>query len=507
MKLNADVLYERLSRIYPVEMYGEGSTKLSLQQPELYIDKVQRFYENHVYIATVEHLPRRPFIEKNAVIICIGDAPVLNYYKERAVVLLIRKHFEFYSVYQSVQQIYSVFAEWESRALKLFMQAPSVEELLRAAYPAFGHPMFVLDASYRYLASVPEGAISLYSDGSSGLDPEAFLDFLKEKDLKLDIHGAILMDMQQSSFLCVNLFDQSAEYMGCLYIDLENQSYKSGEGALAEHLAEMIERSCAANPALIDHDRRSLKEILQLTMYEKPLSRDQKMLLRARHIGGPFLCLSVRNLSHAEAMPVSYLCSIFEGIFEDSFFFEYNNTLLGLVPAIQFAGERIPEYLMDRLKAIIEEMQLSLGISNEFNDLYMLRTYYHQAEAAIENARLCGQANGVCWFEDHILLEMITNLLGDLPVEVYFPKGFRELTLHDDAGGVSYIETLKVFLDENMSYAKASRKLFIHRSTLIERIERIEKELSIDLEDPDQRLRLLLILKALEVERQLRERS
>ena len=78
--------------------------------------------------------------------------------------------------------------------------------------------------------------------------------------------------------------------------------------------------------------------------------------------------------------------------------------------------------------------------------------------------------------------------------------------LHDNAGGISYIETLKVFLDENMSYAKAARKLFIHRSTLIERIERIEKELSVDLEDPDQRLRLLLILKALEVERQLRER-
>ena len=51
MKLNADIIFERLSKEYPVEMYGQPGEKLLLMQPELYIDKVLRFYENHVYIA------------------------------------------------------------------------------------------------------------------------------------------------------------------------------------------------------------------------------------------------------------------------------------------------------------------------------------------------------------------------------------------------------------------------------------------------------------------------
>ncbi len=506
MKLNADIIFERLSKEYPVEMYGQPGEKLLLMQPELYIDKVLRFYENHVYIATVEHLPRRPFIEKNVLLICIGNGPSLAYYKERASVILIRKHVEFYGVYQAVQEIFALFSDWESRVLKLFMEEPSVPGLLQCSYPVFGHPMMVLDSAYNFVASVPENIASFREDSSARLEPEAFLEFLQEKNLNLDVHGALYLDMSGENYLCVNLFDAAGDYTGCFCIDMEDQQYRKGVSSLAEYLAEMLVRCFAVNPSMSNHDKRSLKNILQLTMYERPLSRDQKLLLRTNRSNGPYYCMSVHYINPTERIPVSYICSIFEGIFADSVFFEYNNTLLGLLPSLTISNEDVPDYLMDRLKSVIEEMQLFIGISNEFNDLYMLQTFYRQAEAAIENARFSGQEYGICRFEDHILLEMITNLLGDLPVEVYFPKGFRELMLHDNAGGISYIETLKVFLDENMSYAKAARKLFIHRSTLIERIERIEKELSVDLEDPDQRLRLLLILKALEVERQLRER-
>ncbi|MBR1704015.1 MAG: helix-turn-helix domain-containing protein, partial [Clostridia bacterium] len=39
----------------------------------------------------------------------------------------------------------------------------------------------------------------------------------------------------------------------------------------------------------------------------------------------------------------------------------------------------------------------------------------------------------------------------------------------------------------------------IHRSTLLERLSRIKKELWDDLEDPEVRLRLMIVLKALEL--------
>ena len=101
---------------------------------------------------------------------------------------------------------------------------------------------------------------------------------------------------------------------------------------------------------------------------------------------------------------------------------------------------------------------------------------------------------------------MIINSLGGLPAEAYYPAGFKDLLEHDRDSGVSYLETLQVFLEENMSYTAASQKLFIHRSTLIDRISRIEKELNISLKDSDKRLQLELLLKAINIEEMLRNR-
>lgn len=151
------------------------------------------------------------------------------------------------------------------------------------------------------------------------------------------------------------------------------------------------------------------------------------------------------------------------------------------------------------MSEIIKDMSLSVGISNDFKDLYMIRTYYQQAEAAIENGRIYRPNEKLYLFSDFVLTELITNSLGGLPADTYFPKGFSDLLLHDRSSSVSYLDTLSVYLDENMSYTKAARRLYVHRSTLVERMERIEEELSLDLNNPDQRLLLQILLKALHI--------
>ena len=91
------------------------------------MDNTLHFYENHIYLATVEHLPHRPHIEKNVVLVCIGENPRLSHYKEHAVVILIGKKADFFQVYKTLQEIYELFGSWESRLLKLLVQSPSVQ--------------------------------------------------------------------------------------------------------------------------------------------------------------------------------------------------------------------------------------------------------------------------------------------------------------------------------------------------------------------------------------------
>jgi DNA-binding PucR family transcriptional regulator len=162
------------------------------------------------------------------------------------------------------------------------------------------------------------------------------------------------------------------------------------------------------------------------------------------------------------------------------------------------------EQTENKLEDFVSGLYLQAGISNEFTDLFDIRIHYSQAESALENGDLLNPGKNVCRFSDYALAEMIINSLGGMPAEAYFPAGFKEVLKHDAVSGVSYLETLKVFLEENMSFSSAAKRLYVHRSTLIDRVERIEKELKLDLSDPDQRLLLNMLIKAIELEKSLR---
>ena len=80
MKLNEAILFSRLRRRYDAVLYGTPSTALHLFPPELYLDHCDRLCADHVYLATVEHLPHRPTIEKGVLLVCIGESSRLGYY-------------------------------------------------------------------------------------------------------------------------------------------------------------------------------------------------------------------------------------------------------------------------------------------------------------------------------------------------------------------------------------------------------------------------------------------
>ncbi len=508
MKLNAYIIQKRLSLYFPVKMYGDTSEKMELLAPEFYMDNSPYLHSCHVYLATAEHLSHRPSIEKNAVLVCIGDSPRLSYYKEHATVLLIQKKVDFFDVFQKLQDIYMVFYNWESRLLKEFMNPASIQDILDCSYPVFQCPIYVLDASFQFVASVfPSGFQShLHPASPVKLSSEDFLCFLKEKDLRMDTHGTFLMEMETGTFLCTNLFNSNDDYIGCMYIDLSEQTYIKGDEFLAQYLADIITNVSERIPALLNNEQSSLKQILQTLLKEMPLNRNQKLLLKTCNQNRDYYCISIHCVKKFSALPANYVCSVLEERFADSIFFEQANTILGLIPFDNFSkDESLSSQIEQKISTLLEEMKLCLGVSNDFSDLYLLRTYYQEAEAAIENGLLYHLEQKVYLFSEFALSELIANSFGSFPVDAYLPNGFRRLLLHDSEGDVSYLETLAVFLEENMSYSRAARRLFIHRSTLIERISRIEGQLSLNLSDPDQRLQLQIILKALFLEKNMKK--
>ena len=152
MKLNADLVCAGLKRSYTVDIYGPRTKELRISRPEFYMDGSDVFEEDHLYLATVEHLPMRPRIGKNVVLVCVGDAAKLSYYKDRCCVMVIRNKADFFSVHRALEGIFERYNAWEQGLFRIFLESANVQEIADSLSGLLEEEIVVIDSSFTVLA-------------------------------------------------------------------------------------------------------------------------------------------------------------------------------------------------------------------------------------------------------------------------------------------------------------------------------------------------------------------
>lgn len=132
---------------------------------------------------------------------------------------------------------------------------------------------------------------------------------------------------------------------------------------------------------------------------------------------------------------------------------------------------------VERVLESLADDAARIGVSGVFSDLSALPTALRQARSALIRNH---QAGRVMRFEEHestsLFLPNDPEQLRGIARQVLGP-----LRTYDEQRGTSLTHTLRVFLEENRSWVRASERLFVHRQTLIARISRIEKIIGRDL--------------------------
>lgn len=141
--------------------------------------------------------------------------------------------------------------------------------------------------------------------------------------------------------------------------------------------------------------------------------------------------------------------------------------------------------------------QMTMGVSTAFLKLKDLPDYRNQAADAIEVGRMkryegrrahTSNGNECYYFEDYILDFIIDKCCTRVLPETLCPPGLEALIEYDRANNTELCITLRELLDNNMQMSETSRKLFMHRNSLIKRVTKIKRVLQSDLEDPNGRL-------------------
>ena len=124
--------------------------------------------------------------------------------------------------------------------------------------------------------------------------------------------------------------------------------------------------------------------------------------------------------------------------------------------------------------------KVAVGISTVVDNIKDLARAYKEAQVAIEVGKVFDTEKNIISYENLGIGRLIYQLpttLCDMFLQEVFKKGSIESLDHET------LMTVQCFFENNLNVSETSRKLFVHRNTLVYRLEKIRKITGLDLRE------------------------
>lgn len=137
---------------------------------------------------------------------------------------------------------------------------------------------------------------------------------------------------------------------------------------------------------------------------------------------------------------------------------------------------------------LLQRMDYFAGLSNRFSATGQINDYLLQANYVVERYANDPATQTLYYFEEHTLDYLLHACVSGMNTDSVVPRSILRLEDYDRTRGTEHVKTLDVYLRNEMSITKTAEELFIHRSSLMKRLDKIQRILENDLSDPDARL-------------------
>jgi purine catabolism regulator len=157
--------------------------------------------------------------------------------------------------------------------------------------------------------------------------------------------------------------------------------------------------------------------------------------------------------------------------------------------------QQITEFIQSVQKKLHEQLNVSIsfGVSTHCEDIRNIHKGYRHAMEALEAGYQLRKSH----FIQKYRTKDITELLQMIPlanVTEFYESTLKELAYTTNKDLLSLVQTISVFIENHCQIAETAKRLYVHRNTVVYRLEKCEELLNISLKDSDETLRLRIAL-------------
>ena len=193
----------------------------------------------------------------------------------------------------------------------------------------------------------------------------------------------------------------------------------------------------------------------------------------------------IRQVGHADVATVDVLTGMFPDKMQD-FVLSVNETDVAVIKQISGTVtvedlEKIAVNIEDTLKNELR-IKTIIGIGTVAEHLRELADSYKEAQTAIEVGKVFDTEKSIMHYENLGIGRLIYQLPTTL-CEIFLKEVFKKNSL--DSLDQETLFTINKFFENSLNVSETSRKLFVHRNTLVYRLEKIRKLTGLDLRQFD----------------------
>ncbi|WP_042477467.1 PucR family transcriptional regulator [Bacillus ndiopicus] len=181
--------------------------------------------------------------------------------------------------------------------------------------------------------------------------------------------------------------------------------------------------------------------------------------------------------------------------------FYRNNRVIILVgqseekpPVLVTEAKQFATLLHDELTSKFDNRFL-VGIGQQYRIIQLIHKSFSEANEMIRLMQQLNEKNEVSHFEDYSVYHLLSSNVNSAELDDFFQKCLGKIYEHDQLHNTNYIATLENYFYNNQNISETSKAMYLHRNTLIYRIEKIKEMLNTDLKNSEELLRIQIALK------------
>ncbi len=193
----------------------------------------------------------------------------------------------------------------------------------------------------------------------------------------------------------------------------------------------------------------------------------------------------IRQVGHSDVATVDVLSGMFPDKLQD-FVLSINEMDIAVVKQISgtTTGEELEKMATAMEDTLKNELRIKtvIGIGTIADHLRELADSYKEAQTAIDVGKVFDTEKSIINYENLGIGRLIYQLPTTL-CEIFLSEVFKKNSI--DSLDQETLFTINKFFENNLNVSETSRKLFVHRNTLVYRLEKIKKLTGLDLRQFD----------------------